>query len=319
MKNKIICFLLLISFSTFGVFAQQNGVKFQFGVFGENGNFFNALKASDIQIVQDKKSLQVASVELKTADALEIVIMIDASVSQERTLPDEKRAAAYFINDILKKGKDKVAIVKFTNTFSFVQDLTDDLAKAQSELKKIEFEAPKGYIGGGIVVGGPPGKIPPADLAGSTSLWDSVKQISEAFVQIKTNNARRAIILITDGVNTFGETKLKEAIEASIKTQIPVYAIGIGDEYYGGVDKKTLKKLTEQTGGLVILAKEKLADLPVQAKIFEQGLRSVYEVTFSPGPTNSKNLQEIDLQIINPELRKQKLQIVQPKGFFPPN
>lgn len=318
MKNKIIYFLLLLNLAAFGVFAQQTAVKFQFGVFSENGNFFGRLKVSDIQIVQDKKSLQAASFELKTENPLEIVIMIDASASQERTLPDEKRAAAYFINDILKKGKDKVAIVKFTGKFSFVQDLTDDLAKAQAELKKIEFEPPKGYIGGGIMVS-VPNKKSDDFKTGTTSIWDSVKQISDAFLQIKSNNAQRAIILITDGVNTFGETKLKEAIESSIKTQIPVYAIGIGDEYYGGVDKKTLKKLAEQTGGLLIVAKQKLEDFPVQAKTFEQGLRSVYEVTFSPGPTNSKNLQEIDVQIINPELRKQKLQIVQPNGFFPLN
>ncbi len=319
MKHKInlLCFLLLLAASL--TFSQEAKVKMQFGVFGENGNFFADLKASDIQIMQDKKPLQVASVELKTEKPLEIVIMIDASASQESRLPDEKRAAAYFIDSILKKGKDKVAIVKFTGEFSFVQDVTDDFARAKEQIRKIQFEPPPGYMQGGIVVGTPPVKNSDMMAMGSTSIWDSIKQIAEATGELSTSNSRRVIILISDGVNTFGETKLKTAIAASVKTQTPIFAIGIGDEFYGGVDKKTLKKLTEQTSGVLIVPKEKLEDLPQLMKRFEQGLRSVYEVTFSPGTTSSKELQEIEIKIINPELRKQKLQILQPKGFFLPN
>lgn len=318
MKNNftLFFFLLFFIFAANLSLAQEPIIKVQFGVLGENGNFFTELKASDIQILQGKKSLQSSSLELKTDIPLEIVIMIDASVSQERMIPNEQKIAEYFIDNVLKHGKDKIAIAKFASGVSFEQDLTDDFTKAKAQLGKIEFEKPTGYIGGGTVVGSPSTK-PAAVATGSTSIWDSIKLILEAFAKIKTNNSRRAIILISDGANTFGESKLNEAIEASIKTKIPIYAIGIGEEYYGGVDKKTLKKLTEQTSGVLIIPKKKLQDLPQEIERIEQSLRSFYEITFSPDSAGSKDLmQEMEIDIIKSELRKQKLQIIQPKGFF---
>ncbi|MGC2234772.1 MAG: VWA domain-containing protein [Pyrinomonadaceae bacterium] len=317
MKNNLNLFFFLLLFTLAANLASgQNAVvKMQFGVLGENGNFFTELKASDIQILQGKKYLQPSSLELKTDIPVEIVIMIDASVSQERTLPNEQKIAEYFIDNILKNGKDKIAIAKFAGGVSFEQDLTADFTKAKKRLGKIEFEKPAGYAGGGVVVGNTPNK--PVTAPGSTSIWDSIKLISEDFAKIKTTNSRRAIILISDGVNTFGESKLNEAIEASIKTQIPVYAVGIGEEYYGGIDRKTLKKLTEQTSGVLIIPKKKLGDLPQEMKRIEQSLRSFYEVTFSPDSAGSKDLfQELKIDIIKPDLRRQKLQTLQPKGFF---
>lgn len=126
--------------------------------------------------------------------------------------------------------------------------------------------------------------------------------------------------MISDGVNTFGKTKTTEVIEYSVKTKIPIYAIGIGDDFYDGIDKKTLKKITEETGGISIIPKKNLEDLSSLLKIVEQSLRSNYEVTF---PTNISSLkdkmQEMKIEIANPELRKRKLQIIQPKGIFVPN
>lgn len=317
MKTKLKFLFFLLLFTAISASAQEAKVKMQFGVFGENGNFFANLKASDIQILQNKKSLQLVSLEAKTENPLEIIIMIDASISQEKMLPVEKKAAEYFIDNVLNSGKDKVAIVQFTGKVSLEQDLTDDLAKAKEKIKKIEFEPPPGYVGGGIIAGISPPKNSDMQAMGSTSIWDSIIQVSQAVAKVKASNARRAVILISDGVNTFGDGKLKEAIAFSIKTGIPVYAIGIGDDLYGGIDKKTLKILTEQTNGVLIIPKKKLEDLPEQIKKFEQGLRSVYEVTFSTNSAVSKDaLQEAEIEIINPELRKQKLEILQPKGFF---
>jgi Ca-activated chloride channel family protein len=315
MKTRQNLFIFLLLFTAISAFAQESKVKMQFGVLGENGNFFANLKASDIQISQNKKTLQPVSLEAKTETSLEIIIMIDASISQERMLPDEKKAAKYFIDNILKSGKDKVAIVRFSGKISLEQDLTADFTKAKEQLGKIKFEPPAGYIGGGIIAGIPANTKP--DAAGSTSIWDSIKQVSEAIAKVKAGSARRAILLISDGVNTFGDAKLKEAVAVAVKTQIPIFAIGIGDELYAGVDRESLKKITGQTGGVSIIPKGELKNLPEQIKKIENSLRTFYEVTFSPNAANSKDaLQEAEIEIINPELRKQKLQILQPKGFF---
>lgn len=318
-KNLEIFYLLLLIFLGVNIVSsQETKVKIQFNVFEENGDFFSGLKAQDIQILQNKKPLQVSSLELKTDNSLEVIIMIDASASQERTLPNEKKIAEYFIDNVLKKERDRVAIAKFSGSISIEQDFTNDFSRTKEQVKKIEFEPPAGYIGGGIVAGSKPPAKNSADFAkGSTSIWDSIKQIIQTVSKIETTNSRRAVILISDGVNTFGDVKLKEAIEASIKYQIPIYAVGIGDKDYGGIDRKTLEKLTEQTNGVLIVPEGKSEKMLQQLKKLEQGLRSTYEITFEPSTVNSKDsLQEVKIEVINPELRKRKLQILQPKGFF---
>lgn len=125
--------------------------------------------------------------------------------------------------------------------------------------------------------------------------------------------------MISDGVNTFGESKFKEVIFSSLKYQVPIYAVGIGDDFYDGVDKKTLKKLTEQTSGVLILPVDKQNEIAKQIQTLKSGLHSAYEITFAANLTESKDsLQEFKVEIINPELRKKKLQIIQPKDFVSP-
>jgi Ca-activated chloride channel homolog len=322
MKNKlkIIFVHLIISCATILVFGQDLKIKMEFSVLDENEKFFMDLKSSDIELLQNKKSLSIASIEYKNKNPLQVVIMIDASASQERTLPDEKKAAKYFIDNVLIEGKDKVAIVKFTGLVSLEQDLTSDFKRAKEQIEKIEFEPPPGYVGGGIVASNIPPKNSPVLAQGSTSIWDTVKQVSDVAAKVNISNYHKAIILISDGVNTYGDVKLKEAIETSIKNKIPVYAIGIGDDYYGGIDKGALKKITEQSSGISIIPKKKMEDLPQQLKKIEQALRFAYEITFSPNSASPRNsLQEAEIKIVNEELRKRKLKIIQPKGFFFPN
>lgn len=312
---KLVIILLLAIFAQ-TVLAQKEAIKFQFGILDGNGNVVSDLKTTDIQISQDKKPLHLNSIKLKTENPLEVVIMIDSSASQERMLPFEKKFAESIIEDVLIKGKDKVAIVKFSGDISLVQDLTDNFSKAKEKLKLIQFEPPVGYVGGGIVAT-PVSPNSKQIAKGSTSIWDSTRDIIEAFSKMKNTNARQLVILISDGVNTYGEGKLKEVVFSSLNSQVPIYAVGIGDKLYDGVDKKTLKKLTEQTGGALILPDEKEKNFTKQIEALKNSLRSNYEVDFEIPETKSKDsLQEVKVEVVNPELLKKKLQIIQPKGFF---
>ena len=292
-----------------GIFVSAQEAKMPFGVFDENGNFFGQLKTTDIRLLQLKKSAQVISVEPKFANALEIIIMIDASASQEAVIPQEREAAIAFIKDVLDKDKDKVAVVKFSGAVLLEQDLTNEFSKAIEKIKQIDFELPSDFNRGT----NPDKSVP---IKGSTSIWDSINQVLQSFAKIKSDS-RKAILLISDGTNTSGEAKLKETINLALKSRIPIFAIGIGDDEFGGADKKTLQKLTEQTNGAAIFKKKKPEDLLPQIKTLATSLRSFYEITFTPISTNSKeSLQEVKIEIINPDLRKRKFQILQPKGFF---
>lgn len=317
MKNKFIKFVIIFLLSIFArsALAQEETIKLQFSIFDESGSFVSDLKTSDIQFLQDKKPLLVSSIKSKTDSPLEVVIMIDSSASQERMLPLEKKFAENIINEVLIKEKDKVAIVKFSGEIFLTQDLTDNFSKAKEQLKLIEFEPPVGYVGGGIVAS----RLPPNSkqtAKGSTSIWDSLKDVIEAFSKLQNTDSRQIVILISDGVNTYGDGKLKEVVFSSLKNQVSIYAVGIGDDLYDGVDKKTLKKLTEQTNGILVLPNDKQKTFTEQIERLKNSLRPIYEATFKISKTESKDsLQEVKIEIVNPALLKKKLQIIQPKGF----
>lgn len=159
---------------------QDKTIKFQFSVLDESEKFVSDLKTSDIQVLQGKKTLRIDSIASKAESPLEVVIMIDSSASQERMLPFEKKFAESIIDEILIKGKDKVAIVDFSGEVSLIQDLTDNFSQAKDGLKLIEFEPPPGFIGGGIIATQTPLKSQQI-AAGSTSIWDSTQDVMKAF------------------------------------------------------------------------------------------------------------------------------------------
>ena len=60
---------------------------------------------------------------------------------------------------------------------------------------------------------------------------------------------RRAIILLTDGQDTSSRVNRASAIDEAIQAETVVFAIGIGDKRYEGINKDVLTNLAEKLGG----------------------------------------------------------------------
>src|SRR4029450_11684095 len=86
-------------------------------------------------------------------------------------------------------------------------------------------------------------------IAGSTAIWDAVWATAEELISGSAEHTRRAVILLTDGVDTSSRMKMPDAIERAQKADALIYAIGIGDRYTFNVNEGDLRKLTDQTGG----------------------------------------------------------------------
>ncbi len=176
-----------------------------------------------------------------------------------------------------------------------------------------------GYIGKGVVItnGNPPIFDPDQSRIGSTAIWDAVWVTAEDLLSETPDKSRRTIILLTDGVDTNSRLKRTEAIERAIRADTVVYSVGIGDKInFEGVEKDTLRKISERTGGRAFFPKNE-TDLRAAFAQVEQQLRSQYLVAYSP--TNKKkdgSYRQVKIEILNADLRKQKLQLTYRQSYF---
>jgi VWFA-related protein len=244
--------------------------------------------------------------------------LIDTSISEQRTLPDEKAAARAFLESVMRPQRDEAAIVSFTGEVTLEQGFTGSMDRLRRAIDHVEFVPPSGYVGGGVVVGG--GTPPISDtnqmLAGSTAIWDAVWASSNDLLQISADNTRRAIILLTDGEDTSSQVKMHEAIERAQKADALIYAIGIGDSYQGGVDTGSLKKITEQTGGRAYFPRNE-SELRSAFDQIQRDLREQYLIAYSPSnKARDGSYRRIQIEVIEPELRKQKLKLNYRPGYF---
>ena len=279
--------------------------------------FISNLKKEDIQVYEDGQPQEIFTFQQNTDLPLSIAILIDTSRSEERTLPDEKAAARSFIEAVMRPDRDEAAVVSFTGEVTLEQGFTGNLDRLRRAIDRVEFVPPSGYIGGGVVVGGTP---PISDtnqiLAGATAIWDAVWASSNDLLAISADHTRRAIILLTDGEDTISQVKMHEAIERAQKADALVYAIGIGDSYQGGVDEGALKKITSQTGGRAYFPRSESELRSAFAQI-QRDLREQYLVAYSPSnKTRDGSYRKIQIEVVDPELRKQRLKLNYRPGYF---
>ena len=283
--------------------------------------FVTTLKKEDVRIIEDGVPQEIFAFQQQVDLPLTLAIVIDTSGSQEHTLPQEKEAARRFVDAVLRPRKDEVAVVSFTGEVTLEQGLTGNTTRVRSAIDKVEFVPPSGWLGGGVVTGNGKGTPPISgdnqSLAASTSLWDAVWVTCDEVLSESSLQTRRAIILLTDGFNTSGKMKLQDAVDRAIKTETLVFAIGIGDSFsYAGVDKGSLNKVAERTGGRAYFPSSE-QDLQRAFAQIQQELREQYLVAYSP--TNKKRdgtFRKLQIEIANPALKQQNLKLTYRQGYF---
>lgn len=282
----------------------------------KNKRFISSLKKEDVRVLEDGQVQELFTFQQNIDLPLSAAILIDCSASEERVLPDLRAAARSFLEDVLRPAKDEAAIVSFTGEVTLEQGFTGSLERLRRAIDRVSFVPPSGYIGGGIVVGGtPPISDTNQALAGSTAIWDAVWATSNELLQDSADNARRAIILLTDGEDTISQVKMHEAIERAQKADALVYTIGIGDRYNFGINEGALRKIAEQTGGRAYFphSERELRDAFAQ---IQRDLREQYLVAYSPSnKARDSSYRRIQIEITNPELRKQ-LKLNYRPGYF---
>ena|SRR5918911_48615 len=278
--------------------------------------FVTTLKQEDITVTEDGQPQEIFTFARQTDLPLSLAILIDTSVSEERTLPIEKSAASSFVDAVLRADKDEAAVISFTGEATLEQNLTGNASRVRRALDRVEFIPPSGYIGGGQVAGTPPISGTNQSIQGSTAIWDAIWVTSDEVLSQTSDKTRRAIILLTDGQDSSSRKKMDDAIDRALKSDAVIYAIGIGDEYYGGINKGALRKLSERTGGRAFFPDNE-SELHAAFDQIQLELRSQYLVAYTPtNRSKDGTFRRVQIEIVNPELRKQNLKLTYRQGYF---
>lgn len=271
-------------------------------------HFVATLRAEDLRVLEDGTPQKIAGFRQITDRAVSLAIMIDASGSQERTLPAQKLAATFFVDSIIRPDSDEAAVATFTGTLNVEQTLTNSVALLREAIARAKFVPPPGYVRGGLIIGPPPPPSrSPAALASSTAIWDSVIAACDDLLSRSNGQTRRAIILMTDGIDTISKSKIAAAVDRANQANVAVYAIGIGDAALFGIEKDPLSKLSERTGGRAFFPK-KIGDLTTIFAEIGQELRTQYVISYVPTGTAGA-ARKIRIEIVNPALRKLNVQL----------
>ena len=288
-----------------------------FTVTDKNNRYITTLQQNDIRVLEDGVPQTLFTFQRETDRPLSIAFLIDVSISEERTLPDEKAAARTFIEKVIRSEKDQAAIIPFEGYTHVEQPLTRDVLKIYRALEEVEIAFPA-YTGtapplGGIQSG--PGTIAPP-REGSTAIWEAIALTSRNILARSFTQRRRAIILLTDGQDTSSRVNRATAIDQAIQAETVIYAIGIGDKRYEGINKDALTHLAEKTGGRAFFPK-KDTDLVAAFQEIEQELRSQYLLAYSSSnKEHDGKFRSMTIELVNPSLAKEKWKLRYRPGYF---
>src|SRR5262249_38011920 len=218
-------------------------VNLFFSAVDNNNRVVNDLRESDIAVFEDGQPQQVFTFKREASLPISIAILLDLSGSQEYTFPREKQAAGEFLRSVLRQGKDSAAILTFQDDVDLVQGLTSRLDTLQRSFEEIQYAR---RFGAG------------SSRRQATAHYDAVYVTADEILSHddargrRADDAitRRAIILMTDGVDNASTRKLDDAIDRAQRAGVIIYTIGIGDRFrFEGVREDVLRRMAEETGG----------------------------------------------------------------------
>ncbi|HEX8286343.1 MAG TPA: VWA domain-containing protein [Pyrinomonadaceae bacterium] len=275
--------------------------------------FVNTLRAEDVRVVEDGVEQRISSFERETDAPLSLVLLVDTSASQEKVLKEEQEAASVFIRSVLRPARDTAAVLSFTGVTRLEQLPTADASLLLAAVASLQVR----YTN----------KTPecqnleaPADirLRCLTGVWDAVVLSVREVLSKTPERTRRAVILLSDGDDTSSRVRLYQAAEYAVRHNAVVYSVGIRDKDfdYGEMRRDFLQSLSDQTGGRAFFPKRP-ADLAAAFAQIEQELRSQYLITYtSTNRARDGSFRKLQIEIANPELKKQNLRLLYRQGYF---
>lgn len=225
------------------------------------------LRADDVE-VRERGIRQPASARLtsQTPPPIALALVIDTSGSMAgRPLADAKTAIAAMISEL--RAQDEVAIIAFNATARLVQPLTADKASVHAAIDSLVAN-------------------------GNTAIYDAALAGADV-LDAADPKMRRAIVLLTDGVDTASRTAPDAAVARLATSGHPVYAIGLGSN----LNESTLESLAGASSGGVFFSAPTSAQLGGIYGTVSRQLLTEFSVTYPSSVTGAREGSKIQFEV----------------------
>jgi VWFA-related protein len=249
----------------------------------KDGELVRSLTKDDFSLSENKRPQTIRYFSRESDLPLTLGLMVDTSASQRRVLDAERTACFHFLDRVLRPNQDRVFIMQFDSAVQLRQALTSSPKQLDEALTLVDSETLHQLQ---------------LQQGGGTLLYDAVVRAAKEVMKPLTG--RKALIVLSDGVDFGSEETLTSAAEATQRADTLVYSILFSDAGayggFGGPDGKgVLERLSKETGGGFFEVSKKLGLEQIFDRIQEE-LRSQYNLGYvSDVPVRVSEFRSIEL------------------------
>jgi len=296
-----------------------------------SGRIVSGLSRDDFEILDEGKPRTIQYFSNQSDTALSLGLLVDISFSQRSVLPEQKSASQQFLSEVLRPAQDKAFVIGFSHEVTLLQDLTSEraqLEKAISRLQTPEVRTQRRrqpLTGAQPFQGWPGSRLPgarrrrrPGEDAGrgsreipegiGTALFDAIYLAGNDV--LATVPGRKAILLISDGVDFGSKVGESAAIEAAQRADAMVFSLLYKGELDSRVParlrdrandiaekgKRALESLSRQTGGAMFSISNQ-TPLSIVFQSIQEELRNQYSLGFNADDGASGGYHRLEVRV----------------------
>ena len=275
-------------------------------VHDKRGSLVANLNKDDFTVLEDGKPQTIKYFDRETDLPLTIGLLVDVSRSQENLIGIERSAASQFFSKVLRK-KDEAFLISFGEESELLQDYTGSPRLLQEGLNQLRVSSGVGGLH--------PGPVPTASQPRGTVLYDAVYLAAKE--KLRSEVGRKAIVLITDGVDQGSRLTRSQAIEEAQKSDAVIYSIyyvdpsAYGPFGGGGGGEGELRRMSDETGGRVFKVDRKHT-LDDAFQELQDEMRSQYAIGYTAtNEVKDGSYRRLEVRMANKDLKAQAR-----KGYY---
>jgi len=211
--------------------------------------------------------------ERQTAMPLQLVVLVDASLSAAVELPAQKDAVSRFLKRVAR-AQDSVAIYQLSGKKRSVADFSNDTGKLLTSVKDIREGS-------------------------GTALYDVLVEASE---KLKVREGRRVVVVVSDGNDTTSKSDFQAALRALQEAETTLFALVVrpiaGESGRSVRGEHTLITLANLTGGRVFFPTG-TGELDRFYRELDELLRTQYLLGYQPAPPSIRQeFRRIEVRVM---------------------